>query len=117
MKRLLLSLLLVGVLITSAFAGSLPLVEEGNRVIFNSDGLRTTARFAISSIHLKSASGDEIGGASGFTVVGIDNVEIAECQSTSVSDQCDFVMPYPVVVNGMKTPLMDGKLFIYGQRR
>lgn len=117
MRRFILALLLVGVLITSVFANQGEFVNEQNRIIFTDKQQVVQETFAISSIHWRSASDDEIGGSSAFVLTGNDYVRIAECQATALTDYCDFVFPEPVITHGMHVPVMDGNLFIYGKRR
>jgi hypothetical protein len=116
MKRILIALLMVGLLAGLVYAAS-PSVEEQNRVKFTAEGQSTTASYAISSISWVSASGDEIGGGHGFILEETSGADIASCEATAVSDQCQFTFPEPLVVMGLNVPHLDGDLYVYGKRR
>lgn len=94
-----------------------PVVEETNRIMFNYRGQETQTKFAISSIHWVSASGDEIGGTDGFILNDYAGTQIANCEATTISDQCHYVFPEPVIVNGFQVEDITGNLYIYGKRR
>jgi len=116
MKKTLL-LILFGLLVaTNCFAGS-PAVEEQNIVKFTTEYQSTDATYDITSIHWVSSSGDEISGAGGFILRDSNDVDIASCEATSVSDQCHFVFGEPLRVEGLNPVHLDGDLYIYGKRR
>ena len=94
-----------------------PSVTESNRLKFTEEGQTTTTSFAISSISWQSASGDEIGATGGFILEDLTGEDIASCEATAVSDQCQFIFPEPLIVTGLNVPHLDGDLYVYGKRR
>ena len=131
MKRLLIALLIIGAFCSYLYAQEgvpaghdyKPAVETNNWVWLRYEGDNTDSMWAISSIDWVSASGvtaganDTIAAASGFLLTTSDGSRIAECVATSVSDQCHFTFPEPVIANGLSAEWLDGSLYIYGKRR
>jgi len=99
------------------FAQSAPSVSEQNRIKFTVEGQMYSSPFAISSIAWTSASGDEIGATGGFILQDLSYNDIASCEATTVSDQCQFSFSEPLVVDGLFVSHLDGDIYVYGKRR
>ena len=113
MKRVLFLLLVLGIF--SIAAG--PALEGQNRLKFTLENQAYTGQFSISSISWVSASGDEIGATGGFILEETNGDDIASCEATAVSDQCQFTFPEPVIVNGIVADWITGDVYVYGKRR
>lgn len=130
MRKFLVALLLIGIVCSYVYAQEgvppahdyKPALETTNHIWLRYEGDSTTTRFAISSIAWVSASGvanaaDAIAAASGFLLTDTAGDVIAECVATSVSDQCHFTFPEPLITHGVHAKWLDGSLHIYGKRR